>query len=132
MRKTIDIGGRSYNISRNAGYTHMEAITDCVVDVVTALEKAGCFWVTNVATDGEFITISASPGMSSHLFCRVLPLNETDNQVYCYLRKTGLSEAEVRDKFLNDIEAEANDFCNPIKTWHIAYVPGYAIILASS
>ncbi|MBP3707616.1 MAG: hypothetical protein J6J36_03300 [Clostridia bacterium] len=136
MVKTIDISGRAYNAYRNAGHSHMEAIEHCVKELVTELDKAGCFWVTNVATDRDIITVSASspyafPGESkpSSIWCSVIALNETDKD-YCKLRESGLSEAEVRDELLNAAEADASYF-GTIKAWHIAYVPGCAVVFAS-
>lgn len=138
MVKTINIGcGKEYNAYRNAGYTHMEAITFCVAeDVAKAFKEANCLWVTNVTSDRELVTISASstyafPGESkpSMICAYVVPLNET-NEDYCALREAGLSEAEIRDELLNAVEADASCY-GTIKAWHVAYVPGCAVVFAS-
>lgn len=136
MIKTINIRGTQCNAYRHKGMTHLQAIDCYLRKIIADFTNNNCFWVTNVTTDGDLISISALnsfnyPGesMPSQIFGEVIALNE-NNINYCHLRELGFSESRIRDELLTEVETRVNDY-GQIKAWHIGYLPGFAIVIAS-
>mgnify|MGYP000763686940 FL=1 len=136
MIKTIDIRGKNCNAYRHNGMTHLQAIECYIRDIITDFSNNNCCWVTNVATYGDLISISALNGINypgeskpSQIFWQVIALNESDMD-YCHLCELGFSESRIRDELLTEVETRANDY-GQIKAWHIGYLPGFAIVIAS-